>query len=101
MSAVDITRFLDKPRKHYAGGRMQQGRVLLDSDFNETAALHEGDQTQALVDLIGGRGSPDRGFEIDQQNGSKFQPGVTLAARPPVELNGVETAVRVVSIHEG
>src|SRR5687767_12837601 len=64
MSTIDISRFLHQPRKHYSGGRMQQGRVILDSDFNEEAQLDDEDQRHALKDLIGCQGSPDRGFTV-------------------------------------
>ena len=43
---------------------MQQGRVILDSDFNEEAQLDDEDQRHALKDLIGCQGSPDRGFTV-------------------------------------
>jgi hypothetical protein len=102
MTAIDITRFLDKPRKHYSGARLQQGRVLLDSDFNETSGLHESDETRALVDLIGSQGSPDQGFEIDNPaTGAPFRPNLEELPATPVELGGVETFVRVVSVHDG
>jgi hypothetical protein len=64
MSTIDISRFLHQPRKHYSGGRMQQGRVILDSDFNEEAELDDEEQRHALKDLIGCQGSPDHGFTV-------------------------------------
>lgn len=62
MSTKDISRFLLQPGKHYTGMRMQQGRVLLDSDYNEGAQHDEEDRRRTLVDLIGPQGSPDTGF---------------------------------------
>src|SRR3954471_1980765 len=60
----DISRLLFQTEKHYAGVRLQQGRVLLDSDVNEAAKLHEEDRRRALVDAIGPCGSPDQGFSL-------------------------------------
>jgi hypothetical protein len=62
----DFTRYTFNPQKHFMRVLMQQGRVLLDSDFNEQAAilLH---YMQALArDLIGPHGGPEDncGFEI-------------------------------------
>jgi hypothetical protein len=64
MATKDISRFLFQPKQHYSGVRMQQGRVLLDSDFNEEARLGDEERRLALVDVIGGKGSPDDGFMI-------------------------------------
>jgi len=63
MSSSDISRFLRQRAKHYAGARLQQGRILTDADFNEGSWLGEEDRRQALADF-GPRGSPDEGFSI-------------------------------------
>ena len=39
MSSIDLSRQVDESLKHYAGVRMQQGRVLTDDDFNAAASL--------------------------------------------------------------
>ncbi len=39
MSTIDLSRVATDPRKHYAGVRMQQGRVLTDDDFDEPASI--------------------------------------------------------------
>ncbi|HEY4186251.1 MAG TPA: hypothetical protein VGP07_14340 [Polyangia bacterium] len=109
MSAYDITRFLRQPRKHYVGSRLQQGRLLLDSDYNEGAAAADDDRRRALLDLIGPRGTTDDGFSL----------GVPLPALPPlptqtdplrpgtplpveqIELGGALTPVRPVSLRAG
>jgi hypothetical protein len=65
----DFTRITFNPRKHFSRVLMQQGRVQLDADWNEQAAilLH---YLQALAaDLIGPFGGPDPGC------------GFTLAAK--------------------
>ena len=41
MSAEDISRFLFQPQKGYSGVRMQQGRVMLDSDWNEREGIDD------------------------------------------------------------
>src|SRR6185369_17117198 len=70
MPSFDISRYLHPPARHYVGARMQQGRVVLDSDFNEEAQLDDEDQRRALVDVIGSAGSPDNGFALDLVPGS-------------------------------
>jgi len=64
MTTKDTTRFLHQPRKHYAAAYLQQGRSLLDSDFNEGARLRADDRRQAFNHLTGVLGSPDNGFQI-------------------------------------
>jgi hypothetical protein len=61
----DFTRDTFTPLKHFTRVLMQQGRVQLDADWNEQAAilLHH---LQALAsDVIGPRGGPGDGFKID------------------------------------
>ena len=43
MTTQDITRHLLQLGKHYSGARMQQGRTVLDSDWNEDAMLEAED----------------------------------------------------------
>ena len=62
MSTIDLSRLAIDPRKHYAGVRMQQGRVLTDDDFNEAAALDAEDMRRTRVHAIGACGAPDAGF---------------------------------------
>lgn len=62
MANPDISRYLNQPGKYYAGARLQQGRPLLDSDFNENAEAHSDDLRAALLDAIGPAASPDNGF---------------------------------------
>lgn len=65
MSAHDISRHLFQASNHYTGTRMQQGRVVLDSDFNEARMLDEEDQRHFVVAVVGPHGSPDRGFTVE------------------------------------
>jgi Family of unknown function (DUF6519) len=62
MPNADISRHLHQPRKHYSSARLQQGRPLLDSDFNEGAEARADLWRAALVDIVGAAGSQDDGF---------------------------------------
>jgi hypothetical protein len=83
MSSSDISRFLRQPGKHYAGARLQQGRILTDADFNEGSWLGEEDRRKALADF-GPRGSPDDGFSIGAPLADKDRD----PAQPPALKNG-------------
>jgi hypothetical protein len=113
MGTKDITRLLNQPAKHYGGARMQQGRTLLDSDFNESAALHQESRRRAVLDLVGPAGSPDQGFSLGQPlpDGALFSPAVRrflralrdgdpLAVRQ-FQINGQATNVHPVSLRAG
>lgn len=52
----DYSRNTFDPAKHYSQVRMQQGRVQLDSDWNEQAAINAHERRAALADLIGADG---------------------------------------------
>lgn len=62
MSTIDLSRQATDPRKHYAGVRMQQGRVLTDDDFNEAATIDAEELRRTRLHAIGAYGSPDGGF---------------------------------------
>src|SRR6187397_2010156 len=79
MSSKDVSRSLFQPRKHYAGTRLQQGRPLLDSDYNEGAALDADDWRHAVLDAVGPRGTPDEGFSL----GQSLPAGADPAGAPP------------------
>ncbi|HVV49544.1 MAG TPA: DUF6519 domain-containing protein [Polyangia bacterium] len=64
MSVKDINRLLRQPDKHYVAARQQQGRSLLDADFNEGESAAAEQQRLLLEDAIGPAGSPDAGFAI-------------------------------------
>lgn len=76
MTTHDTSRFLFQPAKHYIGARWQQGRCLLDSDFNEHAQHDAEDQRRVIADIIGPVGSPDQGFSLDLAVGDE----VTIAS---------------------
>ena len=62
----DFSRFIYDERKNYSLLLTQQGRVQLDSDWNEQALLHWFGLQNLARDLIGEHGGPrnDFGFEI-------------------------------------
>jgi hypothetical protein len=60
----DYSRMTFDPRDHYSGVLMQQGRVLLDADWNEHGAIVMHYLQALAADLIGPHGGPGTGFEI-------------------------------------
>lgn len=64
MATQDISRAAFDPRKHYSGVHVQQGRVILDDDFNEGERIASEEARQARLDTIGPQGSPGSGFAI-------------------------------------
>jgi hypothetical protein len=78
---ADLTRDTFNPAKHFVRVVMQQGRVQLDSDWNEQAAilLH---YVQCLAaDLIGPHGGPGNGFAISAATDTTNAPfNFTVAA---------------------
>jgi hypothetical protein len=62
------------PEKRYAAVGMQQGRVMLDDDFNENERIHLEEARRTNLDVIGPAGTPDAGFRIS--NGSLINGGV-------------------------
>ena len=69
----DFTRITYNDRKHYALVLMQQGRVQLDSDWNEQALLQWIGMQNLTEDLIEEHGGPRNhsGFEIAQTNNTE------------------------------
>src|SRR5262245_15233669 len=65
MGTTDLSRAAFDARKRYTSVRMQQGRVLLDDDFNEAERIQDEDERRALLDIIGPSGSPDDGFRVE------------------------------------
>ncbi len=64
MAAYDISRNTFDPKKHYASVRMQQGRVMMDDDWNENERIENEERRRTRVEVIGPFGSPDDGFKI-------------------------------------
>lgn len=62
----DFTRSTFDPEKHYSSVRMQQGRVQLDSDWNEQVDIQRHLLKQRTGDVVGQCGAPihDAGFAL-------------------------------------
>jgi len=63
----DFTRVTFDQDKHYTSVLLSQGRVLLDADWNEQAAILLHYLQTLATDLIGPYGGPGSGFEIDPE----------------------------------
>ena len=57
----DFTRSTWRPEKHYSGVRMQQGRVQLDSDWNESVDIATHRTETGTLDVVGQSGAPLNG----------------------------------------
>jgi hypothetical protein len=59
------------PTQHYSSVRMQQGRVQLDSDWNQEMDIFDHRVQTETIDFIGGSGAPsgNAGFGITAANG--------------------------------
>ena len=64
MSAKDISRYLFQPQKRYSSVRMQQGRVILDSDWNESERIDDEEARRTLLDILCARGTSNEGFGV-------------------------------------
>ena len=64
MSAKDISRFLFQPEKCYSSVLMQQGRVILDSDWNESERIDDEEARRILAETICANGTPNEGFLV-------------------------------------
>jgi hypothetical protein len=63
---ADITRSTFQKKKHYSKVNMQQGKVLVDADWNEELDIQRHHERTFLQDIIGKTGTPieDPGFEV-------------------------------------
>src|SRR5438552_3921207 len=86
----DFTRFTFRPEKHYRSVRVQQGRVQLDSDWNEQADIATHRDDAAMGDLIGRQGAP--------WHGGGFQVGLWVVPRT---LHAVSFAAAAVGFAVG
>ena len=74
----DFTRFTFDAAKHYSSVRMQQGRVLIDSDWNEQLDIEAYRDAVEVKDIIGLNGVPqsvENGFKITVDSGNKIRLG--------------------------
>ena len=94
MPNQDISRWMLQTRKHYAAVRLQQGRVLLDSDVNDSDNLGAEQRRRVLVDVFGPKGSRDQGFTLRRPlDGS--------GAEPPLLQAGDEIQSQQVTFDDG
>ncbi|HVO10148.1 MAG TPA: DUF6519 domain-containing protein [Vicinamibacteria bacterium] len=90
----DFTAIRRWPFKHYTSVRMQQGRVQLDTDWNDQVELQNHLDRSETVDVIGSAGGPkgpDGGFRIDRTPDGKdltISPGRFWADGLLCELSG-------------
>ena len=66
----DRARVSYDPSRHWRGVINQQGRVTLEADWNEAAAIAAEDDRAQLVDVIGPSGTPDDGYRVLPVSGS-------------------------------
>ena len=57
----DFSRLTFRRQNHYSGVRLQQGRVQLDSEFNEHVDIEEHRDRETTRDLVGPAGAPQDG----------------------------------------
>ncbi|MFJ6620695.1 DUF6519 domain-containing protein [Kitasatospora sp. NPDC091335] len=79
---ADFSRLTFRPGKHYSAVLTQQGRVQLDADANEQAAIERYQLRTLAADLIGRRGGPAAaaGFAIGYVPGNHDVDDLTIGA---------------------
>lgn len=79
--STDLSRFLFQPTKRYSSVRMQQGRVILDSDWNESELIDDEDLRRTLRDVLCAKGTSNNGFAIGNIRTADIQlpDGTTVA----------------------
>ena len=86
----DFSRNTFKPQKNYHAVRMQQGRVILDADWNEMVDIVNDQRTVALRNMIGAHGGLGDSFKVTfagegttwckESEADSDQPGIYLHA---------------------
>ena len=105
---ADYTRFTFRPRKRFTSVRLQQGRVQLDSDWNELEEITEHLERTESRDVIGIRGAPENGggFAVEPlgtgdadfrlTNGRIYVGGLLCELQPePLPIIGFPAATRI------
>ncbi|MFD4690355.1 DUF6519 domain-containing protein [Streptomyces sp. NPDC058463] len=79
---ADLSRDTFRPDRHYAAVLAQQGRVQLDADANEQAAIQLHRARTTAADLIGRHGGPrgSTGFEVGFLGGSRELDDLSIGA---------------------
>src|SRR6476619_5365022 len=98
MNGGDLTRSPFRAHRHYAGVRLQQGRVQLDADWNEQLDLTAHRDRAEGLDVIGPAGVPkvDGGFDVTVSDDGKdllLSPGRAWVAGHLCEADGDTTAI--------
>ena len=73
MAVEDITRLLDPRPNRYVGSRLQQGRALVDSDFNEARRADDQELQLSTRQIVGRKASPDDGFLPELEPGQSVK----------------------------
>ena len=70
----DFSRDTFQPDKHFTQVLMQQGRLLLDADWNEQTSILLHYLRSLMVDLVGPYGGPDPGTADFEKEATSFMP---------------------------
>jgi len=70
----DRARISYDSRQHYRSVVMQQGRVTLEADWNESQAIFAEGLRRETLDIIGPAGTPDNGYEVVVTNTAPATP---------------------------
>jgi len=81
----DRSRHTDRPGHGYTGVVAQQGRVILDRDFNAGQGLTAARIAADALDFVGPCGTPDDGFRISLPGQSPPEPFWSPPVTPPPE----------------
>jgi hypothetical protein len=107
---ADLTRTTFDPLKHFSGVLMQQGRIQLDSDWNEQASILLHLQRRFAADLFGPAFSPAGGFAIDPldavtddviiRSGTYYVDGILceLPQPTPVPIRDWDASARTITV---
>jgi len=103
MGTGDISRIGFNPRKHYTSVRMQQGRVIVDDDWNDNERIRREEDRRAGSEIVGAWGTQSSGFKVGQPRltggqvdfdiaaGTLYLGGLHLSVDEPVPGGGGET----------
>src|SRR5690349_4971638 len=91
----DFSRTTHRPNRHYSRVLLQQGRVLLDADWNEQIAIQLEAMRSMMSDLIGPHGGPSHALAFDirpmkSESGNKL---VLIVANGAVRSEFVEESL--------
>ncbi|MEJ2665405.1 MAG: DUF6519 domain-containing protein [Spirochaetia bacterium] len=80
---ADISRNIFNPQKHYTSVRMQQGKVILDDDWNENERIKGKIRQDTFSDIIGACGTADNGFRVSLASGTFTKGPVNFILNKP------------------